>query len=237
MSPSLTDQKVAVPTNFNTVAGRYDLLSKLNPGYQRHLKKSAARLELAPDARILDLCCGTGLSTEAIIRVYPQAEITALDASSGMLEAARTKRTLADVDFVLGDATDPAEAGVDGQFDGILMAYGIRNVPDPDRCLANVLKLLKPGAPIAFHEYSVADSKWSQTVWKAVSAGVIIPLGKLFAGDDQIFRYLKRSVLDFDGVEAFTSRLVDAGFTNVSVLPMGGWQRGIVHTFRARSPR
>ena len=83
----------------------------------------------------------------------------------------------------------------------------------------------------------MADSRWSQTVWKAVSAGVIIPLGRLLAGSDEIFRYLRRSVLEFDGAGAFARRLESAGFEKVNVLPMGGWQRGIVHTFVARRPR
>ena len=107
---------------------------------------------------------------------------------------------------------------------------------DADLCLENLVGLLKPGAPIAFHEYSVADSRWSQAVWKTVTSGVIIPLGRVLAGSDDMFRYLRRSVLEFDGVRAFVQRLERAGFVDIAVLPMGGWQRGIVHTFIARRP-
>jgi len=230
-------EKTNVPSDFNQVARRYDLLSTLNPGYRRHLVKSAKRLGLAGSPRILDLCCGTGLSTDAVRRAYPNADIVALDASAGMLEAARKKPALRGIEFVLGDATDPKSAGVEGTFDGIMMAYGIRNIPEPDLCLGNLLELLEPGAPIAFHEYSVADSAWSRTVWKAVSSGVIIPLGRALAGSSDIFRYLRRSVLEFDGLKAFVTRLESAGFESIQIMPMGGWQRGIVHTFVARRPR
>jgi ubiquinone/menaquinone biosynthesis C-methylase UbiE len=225
--------KQTVPTEFNRVARAYDLLSALNPGYRRHLEISARRLRLDRRPRILDLCCGTGLSTAAALAAYPDADVTALDASSGMLDVARKKRELAPAQFVLGDATDPAAAGISGSFDGILMAYGIRNVPDPDRCLANLRDLLEPGGRIAFHEYSVADSRYARTVWRAVSTGVIIPLGAVLSGSADIFRYLRRSVLEFDGVAAFCERLEGAGFSNVEVEAMGGWQRGIVHTFTA----
>ncbi len=237
MQTPLRTKKHGVPKSFNQVAHRYDLLSSLNPGYKRHLVRSARRLELSSNSRILDLCCGTGLSTAAIHTAYPRASVVALDASEGMLEAAKSKPALRDVELVLGDASDPAAAGVVGPFDGILMAYGIRNVPEPDRCLGNLLELLKPGAPIAFHEYSVADSRYSRVVWKAVAGAVIIPLGRLLSGSDEIFRYLRQSVLDFDGREAFVGRLGRAGFDSIEVLPMGGWQRGIVHTFLARRPR
>lgn len=232
----LREQKQTVPTEFNRVARAYDLLSALNPGYRRHLEVSARRLRLGRRPRILDLCCGTGLSTAAVLAAYPDADVIALDASPGMLDVAQQKKELAAARFVLGDATDPAAAGIGGRFDGILMAYGIRNVPDADRCLANLRALLAPGGRIAFHEYSVADSRYARLVWRAVSTGVIIPLGKVLAGNADIFRYLRRSVLEFDGVEAFCARLEQAGFVDVDVERMGGWQRNIVHTFTATSP-
>ena len=69
------------------------------------------------------------------------------------------------------------------------------------------------------------------------SVGVIIPGGLLTAGSTRIYRYLRRSVLDFDGVRAFEARLGRAGFTGVRTMPMDGWQRGIVHSFLAQRPR
>jgi ubiquinone/menaquinone biosynthesis C-methylase UbiE len=135
-------EKQRVPENFDEVAPTYDLLTTLNPGYHRHLRLSAERLEVRPEARILDLCCGTGASTEALVSVHPRARIEGLDASAGMLVAARKKPILRGIPFLQGDATDPRTHGANGLYDGILMAYGIRNVPDPDRCLSNLLSLL-----------------------------------------------------------------------------------------------
>ena len=232
-----TQEKSSVPGAFNRVATSYDFLTALNPGYQRHLRMSAKRLELAPRSRILDLCCGTGRSTLAIHQAYPDARITALDFSEGMLELAGRKSELVNVEWVLGDATDPASEGVSGPFDAIYMAYGIRNLPYPNRCLGNLLALLRPGAPLCVHEYSVADSRLSQVVWNAITLGVVIPSGRLFAGSSELFKYLRRSVLEFDGVAAFESRLQHAGFERVRTLPMDGWQRGIVHSFLAQRPR
>ena len=116
------------------------------------------------------------------------------------------------------------------------MAYGIRNMPDPDACLRNVLELLAPGAPVCFHEYSVADSRLSRAVWTAVARGVIIPLGAITSPGADIYRYLWRSVLAFDGVRVFEARLRRAGFSDVRTEPMTGWARGIVHSFLAKGP-
>lgn len=231
------ERKREVPSDFDRVAHTYDILTALNPGYHRHLRMSAERMAISQDApRLLDLCCGTGLSTEALRDVYPRARIVALDASRGMIDKARRKEKLRGVEFVLGDAMDPRAAKVEGPFDGILMAYGIRNVPDPDPCLRNLRALLAPGAPIVFHEYSVRDSLSSRAIWDAVCYGIIIPSGLVTNGDARIYRYLQKSVREFDGVRDFEARLARAGFAQIRTHEMDGWQRGIVHSFVAHAP-
>jgi len=231
-----TVTKPEVPQHFDRVAARYDLLNTLNPGYRKHLSWSAERMHLASSGRILDLCCGTGLSTQALRKAYPDADITGMDASAGMLELAQRKSELGDVHWTCGDAGAPAESGVIGPFDGVLVAYGIRNLSDPDLALRNILELLRPGGVLAVHEYSVADSRLSKLVWNTVASAIIIPAGAAMTRDPGLFRYLKRSVNEFDGAAAFRERLARAGFVGVVERPMDGWQRGIVHTFLARRP-
>ena len=232
----MTRSREALANGFNRVADAYDLLVALNPGYRRHLALSARRLQLAPDARILDLCCGTGQSTLALRAAYPHATLVGLDVAADMLQVARARPELAGVTFLHGDATDPRGAGVDGSFDGILMAYGIRNVAARDTCLAALRELLVPGAPVCFHEYSVAGSRWSRLVWRLVTTLIVTPLARVVAGDAGLFTYLRRSVLAFDSVPSFERRLQAAGFEQVRTLPLGGWQRGIVHSFLAQRP-
>jgi ubiquinone/menaquinone biosynthesis C-methylase UbiE len=239
MNPQpLQAQKQAVPGEFDRVARRYDLLTGMNPGYRKHLRWSAERMQLVdgPGLTILDLCCGTGLSTEPLVKTYPRAQISGLDASAGMLAVAAKKPWARAVRFVCGDAMDPAASGLSGPFDGILMAYGIRNMPDPDLCLGRLFNLLKPGGTICFHEYSVRDSRRSRIVWNAVALGIIIPAGLLTSPGSDIYRYLRASVNDFDGVAAFEARLAQAGFTGMHTHTMDGWQTGIVHSFIARRP-
>ena len=227
-------RKARVPRDFDQVAGRYDLLTGLNPGYRKHLRWSARRLHAPARGRILDLCCGTGLSTQAVLQEYPDARIDALDASRGMLDLARSKPALGSVRFVEGDAMDPAAAGLVGPYDAILMAYGIRNMPDPDLALQRLHALLKPGGRVVFHEYSVADSALAQRVWKLVTQMIIIPSGLVASGTAELYRYLRTSVLEFDGVRAFEQRLRRHGFEGVHTRDMDGWQYGIVHSFIAQ---
>ena len=74
-------------------------------------------------------------------------------------------------------------------------------------------------------------------MWNAVCATIIIPMGKLRSGDAGLYRYLRRSVNDFDGAKAFLNRLRANGFTNARSQTVPGWQRNVVHTFLAEAPR
>ncbi|SFS99883.1 MULTISPECIES: class I SAM-dependent methyltransferase [Saccharopolyspora] len=229
----------AVTEAFDRAAGSYDRLVAANPGYHRHLRSSARRMCL-PGAgsglRLLDAGCGTGASTAALLEVYPHAEIVGVDASAEMLSRARRKDWPESVRFAHAPIESPAEAGVRGPFDGILAAYLIRNVTDPDARLRALRALLRPGGALGVHEYSVQDSLLARATWQAVCCGVIIPSGFAATGDTALFRYLRRSVAEFDGVGRFRRRLAEAGFTAVRTATMTGWQRRIVHTFVAERP-
>jgi ubiquinone/menaquinone biosynthesis C-methylase UbiE len=218
---------------FDRAARRYDLLQRFNPGYRKHLRWSAERLSAPARGHILDLCCGTGLSTAALVACYPHARITAVDISAGMLAAARSKAALERVRFVGGDAMDLRSCGATGPYDAVFMAYGIRNVPDPDLCLARLQELLVAGAPLAFHEYVLSGSLYASAVWNSVARAVIVPLGTLASGSASLYQYLRRSVNEFDELPQFEQRLLRAGFVDVRSECMDGWQRGIVHTVLA----
>ena len=231
----------SVPGAFDTAAARYDTLVGANPGYHAALRESARRLGLAGDgagARVLDLGCGTGASTAALLAVAPKATIVAVDASAGMLARARTKRWPDSVTFRHAHAEDLPEAlpeaGPDGPFDAVFAAYLVRNVADPDALLSSVLGLLRPGAPLVVHEYSVRDSVLARAIWSLVCWTVIIPAGTVATRDHRLFTYLRRSVIRFDGAARFRERLRGAGFADVASTSFSGWQRGIVHTFVGR---
>ena len=229
-----------VPDAFDAGADAYDGLVGANPGYHKHLRMSAQRMQLpnrGRGLRLLDIGCGTGASTAALLAAAPEADIVAADGSAGMLAQARTKTWPRSVNFVHSRVEGLAEAGVEGPFDGILAAYLIRNVDDADEVLQSLRALLRPGGVFAAHEYSVSDSRVATAVWNAVSTAIIIPAGRLRSGDTDLYRYLRRSVNDFDGADQFRKRLQRNGFIDVRSMTVPGWQHNIVHTFLARAPQ
>ncbi len=228
---------IDVPSEFDAAAASYDRLVGASPGYHANLARSTHRMRLPGDGaglHLLDLGCGTGASTAALLAAAPRARITAVDASAGMLARARQADWPQQVSFVHSRAEDLDAAGVRGPFDGIFAAYLVRNLPDPDPVLAQLCDLLAPGAPLAVHDYALDGRARSRVIWTAVCWAVIIPAGKVVTGRTELYRYLWRSVLRFDTVDALAGRLRRHGLVNASITPMPGWERGIVHTVVAR---
>ncbi|MBR8744628.1 class I SAM-dependent methyltransferase [Nocardiopsis sp. MG754419] len=233
----------AVTDEFDHAAGSYDRLVDANPGYHRDLRTSVRRLRLPNEGeglRLLDLGCGTGASTAALVEAAPRARILAVDASRGMLDAARAKPWPDRVAFHQARAETLSPAWVNerlgGPADAVFAAYLLRNVPEPDALLEALTSVLRPGGRVALHEYSVADSRGAQAVWTGVCWGVIIPSGRLLTGRSDLFRYLWRSVLEFDGADTVLGRMRAAGLASVARAPLPGWQYGITHTFLGARP-
>lgn len=229
-----------VPAAFDVGADAYDRLVGANPGYHTNLRLSVRRMGI-PDRgrglRILDAGCGTGASTAALLTAAPEAEIIAVDAARGMLDAAQAKTWPANVRFVHSRIEDLASHDITGPFDGIFAAYLLRNLTDPDGQLRTFRTLLKPGATLAVHEYSVRDSAAATRIWHAVCWGIIIPAGWWRTRSTTLYRHLWRSVLTFDGSAAFRRRMSDAGFGAVRSETMPGWERNVVHTFLGKAPQ
>jgi ubiquinone/menaquinone biosynthesis C-methylase UbiE len=225
---------------FDGGAPGYDRLTAMNPGYHAHLRRSAGRLRLprgGAGLRVLDLGCGTGSSTAALLAVAPHAEITAVDASAGMLERAAAKRWPSNVSFVHSPAEELTSGGrVSGRFDAVFAAYLVRNLADPDPVLACVREVLVPGGRLALHEYALGGSVLDRAVWAAVCKGIVLPAGRI-TGDAELYRHLYASVVGFDTAAALGDRVRRAGFADVRVLPLPGWVTGITHTVLGRAPR
>ncbi len=239
-----------VPEAFDEVADRYDLMVALNPGYHAHLRRSA-RVLARNVARhggntptVVDLGCGSGASTRAVVdeltRVGVSGVVLGVDGSAGMLREASGKDWPPRVRFSHGRAenleTVCATAGVASPVDGIFAAYLVRNVPDRDALLQSLHGLLAPGGTLVVHEYSVAGNPAAAAVWTAVCRGLVVPLGWVTSRRTRLYQYLWRSVMDMDSTQVLMQRMLDAGFEDVRTRSVGGWQRGIIHTFHGRRP-
>jgi demethylmenaquinone methyltransferase/2-methoxy-6-polyprenyl-1,4-benzoquinol methylase len=205
---------------FDRIAPRYDLLNRLtsfglDQGWRRRLM---ARVAVTGRARILDLATGTADVAIAAALAYPEAEVVGLDPSERMLAIGREKiaaRGLtARVSLVVGDAQ--ALPFPDASFDGISMAFGIRNVPDRPRALAEMKRVTRPGGHVSILELT-EPQRGPMAPLARLHVHVIVPLlGRLLSGPAE-YSYLRHSIAAFPTAERFAAVMGEAGLTDVTV--------------------
>lgn len=229
----LIENKAAVPKEFNKISKRYDFATGMSQGYQTDLNYSASLLNLKGHETVLDLCCGTGKSTAAVLPYVKTGKIIGVDNSEGMLNEANKKfekeRLNGKIEFQLQDAMnlnfDPHS------FDVIFMAYGLRNMPNYSLCIEQLFKLLKPGGKLVIHDYSLADRWFARPLWIVLGWCFIVPFCTIVSGSSKIFTYLVRSVNGFLRPNEVNELLLKHGFKNVMNKPHKGWRSPILQAF------
>jgi len=210
---------------FDRIAPVYDAMNRvMTMGLDQRWRRLAAEV-VHPGDRVLDAACGTGDLAVAAERAG--GTVTGLDFSERMLERARRKS--AEVDWVQGDAL--ALPFADASFDAATVGFGVRNLDDLERGLAELRRVLRTGGRVAILEIT-RPSGVLAPFYRLWFDGLVPLLGKLLPGGSA-YTYLPASVRRFPGPEELAGLLRAAGFEDVR------WKRfagGIValHTGVAR---
>ena len=216
---------------FDGIAHRYDLLNRLmSLGLdQRWRKKTARALELGADARVLDLATGTADVALVVARSHPDAEVTGVDPSTKMIDIGRQKIAAAGLDervtLDTGDAQELEFA--DDSFDGVCIAFGVRNVPDRAKALAEMARVTRPGGRIAILEASEPKSGVMAGMARFYIHVVVPRMGALLSGSRE-YRYLQQSIEAFPPADEFAKMMEDSGIEVLDVRPL---TFGAVHLY------
>ena len=232
----LTPRNIEIRDSFDAIARRYDLTNRvISCGVDLHWRKVAVRTftDLPRGGRVLDLACGTCDLALDLLKHRPDARVVGADLSRAMLDLAARKVPAAlaarGAGATRGSATvplvnAPAEAlpFADGAFDGAMIAFGIRNVPDYRKGLSEMLRVLRPGGRIVVLEFSTPPSR---LLWRAYNwyfFHVLPHVGGWLTGSRQAYRYLTRSVSEFPGAADFARVMKECGFASVTCRSMTG---------------
>jgi demethylmenaquinone methyltransferase/2-methoxy-6-polyprenyl-1,4-benzoquinol methylase len=213
----------AVRGMFDRIAPRYDRLNRLlSLGTDMRWRRRAVdALGLAPGARLLDACTGTADILVEWLRRDAGNRGVGLDLSLPMLRLGRVKGFRRSVrgrtPLVAGDVS--ALPLADEQFDGALVAFGLRNVLDRSRALAQLRRVLRPGAPLIVLEFGRPRGALGW-VYSWYFEAILPRLGALLGGHLPAYTYLPASVARFPRVEDFALELTEAGFDRVSWQPL-----------------
>ena len=232
-----TEAAAHVREMFGRIAPRYDLLNHLlsldiDKVWRRRVAKRFGAILHDTNARVLDLCCGTGDLAFAFRKQAPHgAEIVGSDFVPEMLVRARAKAQAAGVkmDFVEADALSLPFG--DGSFDLVSCAFGFRNLANYERGLLEILRVLKPGGAVAILEFAEPRGKMFGALYRFYFRHVLPRLGGWISGSASAYSYLPSSVSKFPSPERLQTQFENAGFTAVE---FDRWTGGIVtlHTGR-----
>jgi demethylmenaquinone methyltransferase / 2-methoxy-6-polyprenyl-1,4-benzoquinol methylase len=205
----------AVRSMFDRISPVYDAMNRtMTMGLDQRWRRAAVNAVVQPGDRVLDACCGTG--DLAVAAHEAGGEVTGVDFSERMLERARRKS--GEVEWVQGDAL--ALPFPDGAFDAATVGFGVRNLDDLERGLAELRRVLRPGGRLAILEIT-RPSGLLAPFYRLWFDGFVPLLGKLLPGGSA-YTYLPASVRRFPGPDELASLLGAAGFEDVRWRTFGG---------------
>jgi demethylmenaquinone methyltransferase/2-methoxy-6-polyprenyl-1,4-benzoquinol methylase len=193
---------------FDRIAPVYDAMNRvMTAGLDRRWRRETARAVVRPGDAVLDACCGTG--DLALAAAREGGRVTGLDFSERMLERARRKAP--GLEWVEGDMlTLPFS---DGAFDAATVGFGVRNVDDLDRGVAELRRVLRPGGRLAILE--ITQPKGALRPFYRLWFDRIVPLlGRVLPGGSA-YTYLPASVRRFPGPDELVGVIEKAGFREV----------------------
>ena len=212
---------------FDSVAARYDLMNDLmSMGLHRLWKRLAVFIASArPGDRVLDLAGGSGDLTRLLARDVGRAgEVVILDINRAMLEVGRERLTDAGVldNVRYMQANAEALPFADGSFDLVTIGFGLRNVTHKDRALAEMYRVLKPGGRAFVLEFSQVTQPLLARVYDLYSFKLLPKLGRLFANDEDSYRYLAESIRMHPRQAELATMMRTAGFGQCRYVNMLG---------------
>lgn len=198
----------AVRSMFDRISPVYDAMNRtMTLGLDQRWRRATVAAVVQPGDRVLDACCGTG--DLALASLGAGARVTGLDFSGRMLERARRKS--AEVDWVRGDAL--ALPFGDCSFDAATVGFGVRNLDDLERGLAELRRVLRAGGRVAILEITRPRGLLAP-FYRLWFDGLVPLLGKVLPGGSA-YTYLPASVRRFPGPEELAALLRSAGFEDV----------------------
>ena len=216
----------AVREMFTSIAPRYDLLNhvlscNIDRMWWRRTARAFRRILARDDARVLDLCCGTGDMTFALRRQAGKssAQIVGADFSHAMLRRAVTKSADSNgsaPDWIEADALNLPFAT--GHFDLVTSAFGFRNLADYDAGLREIARVLGPAGECGILDFGEPKGALG-ALYRMYFKEVLPRIGTMVSGVHGPYTYLPASVERFPSAEEMLERMKAAGFTEVSWTP------------------
>ena len=204
---------------FAGIASRYDLLNhvlslNIDKSWRRKVRAEISDILADENAVVLDVACGTGDLSLELKRGAPAAVI-GTDFCRPMLVVAAEKIASGACHLPLVEADAMSLPFGDDSFDAVTIAFGLRNLPDHEAGLRELLRVLKPGGKLFVLECSNPSVPGFRQVFRFYFENIVPRIGGLVSGSRGAYTYLPNSVSRFPDKKALASMMLDAGFAGV----------------------
>jgi demethylmenaquinone methyltransferase/2-methoxy-6-polyprenyl-1,4-benzoquinol methylase len=232
----------AVREMFTSIAPRYDLLNhvlsfNVDRLWWRRTARNFAEILAQQDARILDLCCGTGDMTFALRKQSRGSQqILGADFSHAMLQRANAKsrdKISSDLQSTMPRwiEADALNLPFPGQhFNLVTSAFGFRNLADYDAGLREIVRVLKPGGECGILDFSEPKGMMGR-LYRIYFKQILPRVGTMISGVHGPYAYLPNSVERFPEPQEMLLRMRQAGFREASWTP---YTFGIAGLYRGK---
>ncbi len=222
----LTDKGRAIRQMFDDIAPRYDLLNRLlSFGIDRRWRRRAVgQLRVPADGRVLDVATGTGdVALEIARQTAPSVRIVGADFTQGMLVRGHAKVAASPHAgrIVLVNAACEALPCRERCFDGVTIAFGIRNVVDRAAGLREMARVLNPGGRLVILEFATPTNPLFRAVYLGYFHHLLPRLGGLLSRRSA-YQYLPESVQGFPDRQAFLAMMAEAGLRDLQAIDLTG---------------
>ena len=213
------DRASRVRKMFSRIAERYDLVNDvMSFGLHRRWKRQTVDMAIAgaagPTRRVLDLCCGSG-DLCFLAERRAAGRVVGVDFTVPMLGVARRRKRegRSRSEFVQADAL--ALPFPDASFDAVTISYGLRNIADLPRALAEMRRVLAPGGRAVVLDFGKPDNWVVAALYRAFLRTTMPVVGWLFRGDPETYAYIPASLQQFPAQRGVKALMRDAGFSHV----------------------
>lgn len=217
-----------VQNMFSSIAARYDLTNSVLSLGIHHLwrKKLVSMIPACKDARVLDVCTGTGDLLSPLKERF--GETYGIDFCFPMLKEALKKKDGSKGEIAQADALEmPFRENV---FDVVSVAFGVRNFENLRIGLGELNRILKPGACLLILEFGQPRIPGFAQIFRWYSNYLMPIIGGILTGNRSAYTYLPKTSSEFPCREDFNKYLEDAGFVNCRFLSLSG---GIAYIYVA----
>jgi len=211
---------------FESIAPKYDMMNDII-SFRRHKawrRFTMRKMDVKPGDTALDVCCGTCDWTIDLARANGGARTVGLDFSRNMLDIGQAKVDKlglgSSIELVQGNAMELPFP--DDSFDFITIGFGLRNVPDIDRVLREMKRVVKPGGKVVCLE--VSKPMWQPFKWlfNFYFQRLMPLMGKWLVKRYEQYRWLPESLVNFPDLQALAEMFRSAGMRNVRAYPLTG---------------